>query len=104
VVVQELVAGAWDAHGRRQAEHLYRPFERVGRVVTPTHGVWKQAGLLWATIAKRRPAARSKLRAGLLNDMLIALSARSIGAMVVTRNRDDFRLIQTFAPFRLAVV
>lgn len=104
VVVQELLAGAWDAHGRRQAEYLYRLFERVGRVVTPTHRVWTDAGVLWATIAKRKSAARSKLHAGLLNDILIALSARSIGAMVVTRNRDDFRLIQAFAPFRLVVV
>ena len=104
VVVQELLAGASDARGRRQAEALYRPFERVGRVVTPTHEVWKDAGGLWAIIARRAPAARSKLRASLLNDILIALSARSIGATAVTRNEDDFRLIQAFAPFRLAVV
>ena len=104
VVVQELLAGAWGARQRRQAEYLSRPFERVGRVVAPTHRVWKEAGLLAARIAEREPAARSKLRTGLLNDILIALSARSIGATVVTRNRVDFQLIQAVAPFRLEVL
>src|SRR5712691_1589573 len=75
VVVQELLAGAWGVRGRRQAKYLYRPFERVGRIVTPTHQMWKQAGGVWAAIAQRKTAARSKLRAGLLNDILIALSA-----------------------------
>jgi hypothetical protein len=32
--------------------------------------------------------------------VLIALSARSIGATVVTQNERDFRAIQTIRPFR----
>lgn len=87
VVVQKLLAGAWGARQRRQAEYLYRPSERVGRVVAPTHRVWKEAGLLAARIAEREPAARSKFRTGLQNDILIALSAR-----------------QAVAPFRLEVL
>lgn len=104
VVVQELLAGTWGVRQRQQAESLFRPFERVGRLITPTHRVWREAGLTAARIAERKPAERSKLRIGLLNDMLIALSARSIGAAVLTRNRGDFQLIQAFAPFRLEIL
>jgi len=104
VVVQELVAGAWSPGERRQAAELYTPFERVRRIVTPSHGTWKDAGALMATIARRRPDLRSKLRAGLLNDILIALTARTIGAAVLTRNRADFENIQSYTPFRLEVV
>jgi hypothetical protein len=36
--------------------------------------------------------------------VLIALSARSIGAAVVTQNESDYRAIQANRPFRLVVV
>jgi predicted nucleic acid-binding protein len=37
------------------------------------------------------------------NDVLIALSARSIGASVVTQNERDYRAIQALRPFQLVV-
>ncbi len=80
VVVQELLAGARTPEHRRLAAALYEPFERVGRIVTPSHGVWKDAGTVLAVLWVRFPAARSRVAAGLANDVLIALTARSIGA------------------------
>jgi predicted nucleic acid-binding protein len=41
---------------------------------------------------------------GLTNDVLIALSARSIGATVITQNEQDFVAIQTIRPFKMALV
>ena len=38
------------------------------------------------------------------NDVLIALTARAIGAAVVTRNETDFRLVQQVRSFALEVV
>ena len=38
------------------------------------------------------------------NDVLIALSARSIGATIVTQNEGHFRAIQAVSPFQLVVV
>ena len=104
VVVQELLAGAWTARERRQASELYEPFERVRRVVTPTHELWKDAGTLIALMSRHVPRLGSRVRGGLLSDLLVALTARSIGATVVTRNRRDFELINDFRPFRLHVV
>lgn len=41
---------------------------------------------------------------GLANEVLIALSARSIGATVVTQNERDFVAIQSIRSFKLAIV
>jgi predicted nucleic acid-binding protein len=92
VVIQELLAGARTFRHRRQAAALYEPFERARRIVTPSHSVWKEVGTIVAVLAERAPQFRDKLSRGLLNDILIALSGRSIGATVVTRNGEDFRL------------
>jgi predicted nucleic acid-binding protein len=92
VVAQELLAGARSPAARRRVEILYRPFERVGRVVTPSHSQWKDAGGILAKVLDDRPDLKTKLPA-LVNDCLLALSARSLGASLYTRNRDDFILL-----------
>jgi predicted nucleic acid-binding protein len=103
VVAQELLAGARSPAARRRVEILYRPFERVGRVVTPTHGQWKDAGGILAKVLDDRPDLKTKLPA-LVNDCLLALSARSLGASLYTRNRDDFILLQSVRSFSLVVM
>ena len=57
-----------------------------------------------ATLFEKVPQIRSKLSRGLLNDILIALSGRAIGATVVTRNGEDFRLIQHYYAFLLEII
>lgn len=103
VVAQELLAGARSPAGRRRVEVLYRPFERVGRVVTPSHSQWKDAGGILAKVLDDRPDLKTKLPA-LVNDCLLALSARSLGATLYTRNRDDFILLQRIRSFSLVVI
>ena len=103
VVAQELLAGARAPAAKRRVETLFRPFERVDRVVTPSYNHWKDAGGILAEVLRRRPAFRDKLPA-LVNDCLLALSARSLGANLYTRNRDDFTLIQSRRSFSLVVV
>src|SRR2546427_11524558 len=48
IVAQELLAGARSPAGRRRVETLFRPFERVGRVVNSrsqsVEGRWSSAG------------------------------------------------------------
>jgi predicted nucleic acid-binding protein len=103
VVAQELLAGARSPAGRKRVEILFRPFEKVGRVVTPGHAQWKAAGGILAKILVDRPDLKSKLPA-LVNDCLLALSARSLGATLYTRNRDDFILLQSVRSFSLVVI
>jgi predicted nucleic acid-binding protein len=103
IVAQELLAGARSPVGKKRVEILFRPFERVGRVVTPSHNQWKDAGDILAKVLQRRPDLKSKLPA-LVNDCLLALSVRSLGATLYTRKRDDFFLLRGIRPFSLVVI
>lgn len=106
VVSAELRAGVRSARGLQEVLNFTDAFGRVGRVVTPTAQSWNQAGDILARIARTRPDLSDAVRY-LWNDALIALSARQVGATVVTENADDFALLREvvafgFEPFRVA--
>lgn len=103
VVSGELRAGSLDEIGRRAILLLVDRFERLGRVVTPAAAAWNDAGDTLARIARDEPALRTKVR-GLWNDALIALSARQIGATLVTANLRDFGLLRRYMRFDLEPV
>jgi predicted nucleic acid-binding protein len=103
VVAQELYAGAVDTKATRLVEKYIGSLERTGRLVAPTFADWKEAGKLIARLARKEPSRRPKLQQ-LLNDVLIALCARRIGATVFTSNRDDFELIRRYRVFSLEVL
>lgn len=103
IVAQELLAGAQSPAGKKRAEELLGPFERVGRVITPSHMHWKEAGSVLARILHDRRDLRNKVPA-LVNDCLLALTARSLGATLYTRNREDFMLVQRIRAFSLVVI
>ncbi len=77
--------------------------ERSGRVVAPTFADWLEAADIVTRIFDRDRRWRSKLPA-LLNDVLIALCARRVGATLVTYNAQDFRLIRRHKDFSLQVL
>jgi predicted nucleic acid-binding protein len=99
VVSQELLAGATDTLKRATVEGLYRPFERSRRLVTPSHFVWIYAGRILGTIRSQRKDLKDRLAGSFVNDLLIALSAKSVGAKVITLNADDFTLIRRYVAF-----
>lgn len=99
----ELSAGARSLRDRKLLNVLFSAFRRAGRILLPTAPVYEEAGevlrLLQTEMDYNLQGAFS-----LTNDVLIALSARSIGATVLTQNRSDFEAIRVIRPFRLAVV
>ena len=103
VVAYELRVNAQDPRTRRLLWEMLRPMERAGRLVTPAFADWIEASELVTAIEEKEPAWRSKLPA-LLNDVLIALCARRIGATLVTYNAADFRLIHRHKEFSLRVL
>ncbi len=99
VVAQELLVGCTDDLAVRRVQNFLSPFERVRRIVNPTYEDWKNAALIVVKIALRRPDLKSK-KIALINDVLIALSCRDIGAILVTFNLEDFEHIRGFVRFR----
>ena len=98
VVSAELRAGAMDRAGRLAVREMVEQFDRRRRIVTPDARSWNLAGDVLGDIRRREPSLRTKVPS-LWNDALIALSARQIGASVVTGNVRDFELLQRFMPF-----
>lgn len=103
VVVEELYAGALDAQAVRLVESYVGALERAGRVIAPTFQDWKEAGRLIARAIGKETSRKSKIQQ-ILNDVLLALCARRIGADLFTFNREDFQLIQRYRPFSLKVL
>jgi predicted nucleic acid-binding protein len=103
VVMLELYAGAFLPRDRRIVRGLVAAFERADRILVPSGAVWEDAGQVLRALQE----SRGSLRMGypsLVNDVLIALSARSVGASVVTSNARDFGVIREIRPFKLTVV
>lgn len=103
VVLMELRAGAFHSRDHRLVRRVESAFERAGRILVPSRAVFAEAG-----DALRRLRAKQGFRLdtshSIVNDVLIALSARSIGATVVTQNEADYRAIQAVRPFELVIV
>lgn len=103
VVAYELSVDAIDRPTRALVREFIQPMERTGRVVAPTFDDWVGAAEIATAISGYQRPWRSKLPA-MLNDILIALCARRIGAVLLTYNRDDFQLIHRFLDFRLRIL
>jgi predicted nucleic acid-binding protein len=103
VVLMELLAGAFSLGDRRLVQEVTSAFAKVGRILAPTASIYEEAG----DVLRRLQTTRDYTMAsayGLTNDVLIALSARSIEATVITQNEQDFVAIQTIRPFKMALV
>ena len=71
--------------------------------MTPNFADWEEAGRILARIGRDRPDLKDK-RPALINDTLIALCGRRLGALVYTANEEDFALIRQYKRFRFAVI
>ncbi|BCA52862.1 hypothetical protein W02_00020 [Nitrospira sp. KM1] len=69
-------------------------------MLTPTEQHWNQAAEVLRRMRRAEHYEANKIR-DLAFDVLIALSARSIGAAVVTSNLHDFQTIQRYVSFHL---
>lgn len=70
------------------------------QIITPTESHWIHAGELLNTMRRRQHYEANKVRE-LAFDVLIALTARSIGATVITCNEADFQAIRRHLSFPL---
>jgi len=103
VVMMELLAGAFSPRDRKLLQGVLNTFTKLGRILTPSTAMYREAGevLRQLQTAQGYDLGRSH---SLVNDVLIALSARSIGATVITQNKRDFLAIQSIRAFKLSLV
>lgn len=98
VVLAELWRGATTPSEREFVRALSRRFP----ILTPTEKNWLESGRILEKIRADRGFSPENLR-DLHFDVLIALTARSYGARLITSNRRDFELIHGYRKFKLEV-
>lgn len=97
-VLAELWRGATKPQERRVVESLARNHP----ILTPTERNWLESGQILGKIYSRTGFTPGKLR-DLHFDVLIALTARSHGARLITSNRSEFELISGYKKIQLEI-
>jgi len=98
VVLAELWRGA-----TKPAEISFlKELEKNHPVLTPTEKTWLESGKILGKMRIDKGFSPDKLR-DLHFDLLIALTARTHGARLITSNRGDFELIREYRDFVLEV-
>ena len=100
VVQMELRVGARTLPARRAIDQLLRAYRSAGRVAAPDAQLFDSAG---RTLRALHEAGRKVRRSSLVADVLIAHTARSLGASLVTADR-DYEAIRSVLDFELEVV
>ena len=98
VVLAELWRGATEPAERE----FLRSLEKNHCILTPTENNWAESGRLLGQMYADRGFTPAKLR-DLHFDVLIALTARSHGARLITSNRGDFEMINAYRKFHLEI-
>lgn len=100
VVVQELAAGVrTPAAAHRLERLLFEPFERRSRIITPSYAAWKRAGQVLSVLSRREGLELRHISKGFANDVMLAVTCREAGVVLVTENRRDFERIANVISF-----
>jgi predicted nucleic acid-binding protein len=108
VVLQELTAGAVDKSDVQRWDASRRAHEKEGTLLVPTGEDWWLAGKVLNSLLRglksRQGGLTPKLPAAekqrIIRDVLIARTACRAGALLVTDNVKDFKLIARFCAVR----
>jgi predicted nucleic acid-binding protein len=98
VVLAELGRGATLAAERK----FVRELQASRPVLTPTEKNWTDSGELLALIRGDKGFEPARLR-DLHFDVLIALTARTHGATLISSNRSNFEFIRAYRSFKLEI-
>lgn len=101
VVAQELLAGIRRPEDRRALERqVLGVYERAGRLITPTADAWRRSGDVLAALMREEGLEIARVSKSFSNDILLALSCRESGCVLVSENQRDFARIQRHVPFQ----
>ncbi len=100
VVAQELRAGVQRVEDRKTLErHVLNVFKRANRTITPSSDAWHRSGAILAEMARKDGLEVARVSKSFANDVLLALSCREAGCVLVTGNARDFARIRRFIQF-----
>jgi len=97
-----VLAELWRGASKPAEREFLRTLARNHPILTPTGKNWVESGQILAAICAEKGFAADKLR-DLHFDVLIALTARSQGARLITSNRSDFELINEYRRVQLEI-
>ena len=78
-------------------------FRKVDRIVIPTMRDFEWAGEILSELQSVK-GYNIKKCASITNDCLIAVSARSIGAVLYTQNKKDFQALRDVFDFKVSFI
>jgi predicted nucleic acid-binding protein len=100
VVLHELLAGANTEEKVRQIEEsIARPLKRTGRLFAPSPATWERAGEVLARMAREEHLEVGRVPKSFVHDLLLAVSCRESGVVLVTGNEKDFERIGRYVGF-----
>ena len=95
IVAQELRAGALTPAAALALDaNVLAPFERRKRLVSPAYESWKLAGKVMSDLAVRDGRPVASMSRSFVNDVLLAVTCREHGLVLVTNNARDFGAIR----------
>ena len=97
-----VLAKLWRGAAKPAERKFLRALERNHPILTPTEKNWLESGQILGKIHAGTGFTPDKLR-DLHFDVLIALTARSHGARLVTSNRSDFEMIDRHRRLQLEI-
>lgn len=97
-----VLAELWRGAAKTAERNFLQTLARNHPVLTPTEKNLLESGQILGKIHAARGFAPHKLR-DLHFDVLIALTARSCGARLITSNRADYEMIHQYKKFRLEI-
>jgi predicted nucleic acid-binding protein len=95
IALMELRIGADTPRRQRAVDHIQAAFP-ASRLIAPLPQLFDQAGRLFRILYGDGSGLQDRL--GPVNDLLIALTARQIGATVLTSNLEEFHQIAKCLP------
>jgi predicted nucleic acid-binding protein len=94
VVAHELLAGVTTAAKERSLRRgLIDPFKARRRIHVPNYRTWELAASIDRRLQRLKGFNASLARRSFFNDILIAATARDLGAIIITENEKDFGII-----------
>ena len=97
-----VLAELWRGAAKPAERQFLWAMEKNHPILTPTEKNWLDSGQILSKIQADKGFSPDKLR-DLHFDVLIALTARAHGAKLITSNRADFEMINSYRAVRLEI-